>query len=82
MMNFNLPIPVQLMLRRSGNKTMIIGVCDHGLDIPDDGVIVVGHTLIIPDGVYDTSGIDPKRRRADQILTSGVRICDCKRLDI
>ncbi len=81
MMDFYMPVPVQLMLRHAGEKTMIIGVCNHKVDIPEDGIIIVGHALFTPCGVYDTSGIEPGFGAA-QILTSGIRFCDCKRLDI
>ncbi len=79
-MIYKLPINVQMLLRPSGNKTMIVAVCNDDLKLPERGEVVVGSILIMPQARFDP-GERFRNLRADQILCSSAMAKDMKRLD-
>ena len=80
-MNYELPIPVQLLLRPTADgRTMILGVCPSELELPEQGEVVVGFMHIIPDYRFDP-GECYWGMRADQILCSCVPLAAMRQIE-
>ena len=84
-MNYELPLDVQLFLRpvgkgKANERTMIVGVFNGALEIPERGEVVVGSIYMVPQARFDP-GDCFRGLRADQILCSGVSPKHMKRLD-